>query len=147
MKEPTLQRHAPPMFRPADLPLRKAVGQRRGALLIVEPDVLAQWSMRMYLQPWFEVCSAASVAEAAAELAARPFAALIVWDEFPDRAAERLIAAATKVNPDVLIVRTATGVNRNGASPRIRLLEKPFQLEELARILGIPPAELPASQD
>jgi hypothetical protein len=122
-----------------------AGAQPRGRLLIIEPDPLTRWSMSTYLKRWFEVVALDSV-EAADQLhSAGSVAALIIADELPAEQSRFVEQQARRRNPDLITVHTVTEVAREAASPdeAERRLEKPFELASLARLLGVPEAEIP----
>jgi DNA-binding NtrC family response regulator len=117
---------------------------RRGQVLIVEPDPLTQWSLKMYLGRWFSVDSTSSIASARRILETRPVEALIVSDELPPTALVSLEQRAHSFNARVTIVRIVTDSSKmSHAGPHLGCLEKPFELAQLARLLGIPESELP----
>lgn len=107
--------------------------------------MLTQWSLRSYLGKWFSVDAADSVASAQAILdVLRRVDALIVSGELPSTALAALEQRATSRHPGIAIVRIAT---RSGKacqpSPHVACLEKPFELAQVARLLGISGNELP----
>lgn len=121
-----------------------ASGAGRGQVLIVEPDPLTQWSLRMYLGKWFAVDSANSITGAQQALETRPADALVVSDELPPDALTSLERQAHRLNARITIVRTVTDPSRPGRpGPHSGCLEKPFELAQLARLLGVPEDQLP----
>jgi DNA-binding NtrC family response regulator len=114
----------------------------RGRLLIVDPDPLTLWSLKTFLQRWFEVETAASAENAQRALAENRFDALIVADDLPAGIAAAIENTGCRSNPDLAIVRTVTGDSETTAGPTLRL-EKPFELAKLARLLGVPAHEIP----
>ena len=119
--------------------------RRRGRLLIVEPDPLTRWSMSTYLKRWFEVMTAASFDEAGGLLEASTLEALVVTDGLPADQSRSIGQRARHRNPDVITVRTVTELPASDArlANGEKLLEKPFELARLARLLGVPEAEIP----
>ena len=112
----------------------------RPRLLIVEPEPLLQWSLGTYLSRWFEVFVVESAATAQALLDERPADALIVSDELPDHAAEKVETWARLRNCSVAVIRTVTDSTDEPALPaNTRQLEKPFDLAQLASFLGVTP--------
>lgn len=114
----------------------------RGRLLIVDPDPLTLWSLKTFLQRWFEVETAASAENAEHALAEHDFDALILSDELPAGVAAAIEHTARRSNPDLVTVRTVIGDTETIAGPTLRL-EKPFELAKLARLLGVAAQEIP----
>ena len=113
-------------------------------MLIVEPDPLTQWSLKMYLERWFRVDGTSSVTRAEQVLAARAVDALIVSEELLPAALASLEQRAYDSNAQVAVVRTITDSSKpRRPGPHQGYLEKPFELAQLARLLGIPEAEIP----
>jgi DNA-binding NtrC family response regulator len=106
-------------------------------VLIVEPDRLTRWSMEEYLRARCEVETADSVEVARGLLDAERFDAIVIADDLPHDGANDLEQHARSCNPDLAAVRTVTNVADTGQTggPAI-LLEKPFELVSLARVLG-----------
>lgn len=119
--------------------------RRRGRLLIVEPDPLTRWSMSTYLKRWFKVMTADSFDEAGGLLEASTLEALVVTDGLPADQSRSIGQRARHRNPDVITVRTVTELPTSDArlANGEKLLEKPFELARLARLLGVPEAEIP----
>lgn len=123
--------------RPTELPASEAApapAARR--LLIVDPDWLTQWSVTAYLRRWFEILTVASAERALAALRKHSVHAIVISDECSE--GEQVERFAREQNPDVVIVRTVTGV----APAQLRAthainIEKPFELSELAAALGV----------
>jgi DNA-binding response OmpR family regulator len=112
--------------------------------LIVEPDPLTQWSLKTYLQQWFSVESTDSASGAERILEAHRPDALIVSDDLSPTALAALEERVRGLNPRVAIVRTVTDPSRPlRPGEHAGCLEKPFELAQLARLLGIREGELP----
>jgi hypothetical protein len=119
----------------------------RGQILIVDPDPLTQWSLKTYLARWFGVDSANSIAAALRILETRAVDALVVSDEWPPTGLAALEQRAHSFNARVAIVRTVTDSSKpRPPGPHLGYLEKPFELAQLARLLGVPDAELPGAR-
>jgi DNA-binding response OmpR family regulator len=131
-----------PRQRRRSSPPRSARGAR--TLLVVERDPLTQWSLKTYLQKWFDVRVAPSIAQAARLVNRRRFDALVIFADPAPAAADDLERRARQRNPKLSVVRTVTapGSGRN-SSASSGWLEKPFQLARLARLLGVPDEQLP----
>jgi DNA-binding response OmpR family regulator len=119
-------------------------GTARGQILIVEPDPLTQWSLKAYLQKWFNVDGTSSTSTAQQFLEKHAVDALILSEELPPTALAALEQRAHSFNARVAIIRTVT----DSSFPRrpgshTGYLEKPFELSQLARLLGIPDGQLP----
>jgi DNA-binding NtrC family response regulator len=113
-------------------PLRKV----RRRLLIVEPDRLTRWSIEQYLRSGFDVESADSAAAAQGPLDSGRFDAIVIADDLPDGGADNVEQRARSRNPDVATVRTTTHVSEAAPTTgRTVLLEKPFELTSLGRVL------------
>jgi DNA-binding NtrC family response regulator len=111
-------------------------------LLVVEPDNLTLWSVSTFLRRWFAVDSTASPAGAEHRLRAQPVDALVLSDQLPPAAIDALVELARCANPLVHAVLLVGGAGEPPAAPPATRLEKPFQLSELARCLGVPDTEL-----
>lgn len=118
----------------------------RGRILIVEPDPLRQWSLKTYLGRWFSVDATDSTANAQEILEAGLVDALIVSEGLPPTALVSLEQRAHSLNVRIAIARIATDSSRP-CRPGLQLacLDKPFELAQVARLLGIyenePPCE------
>lgn len=115
-----------------------APASRTENLLVVEPEELVRWSLVTYLGRWFVVFAPESGASAERVLEEKLIDAVIVSDDLGDQAAERIEARARSRNPSVKIVRTLSGpANGNAPLGDAMCLEKPFELSELATLLGV----------
>jgi DNA-binding NtrC family response regulator len=116
----------------------------RGRLLILDKDALARWSLTQYLERWFSVTATDSLDEARRLIARGDVSALVVSDDLPGHQIDAVEDEARRLNPQVTTVRTVTGVlgTKRPTTNSLRL-EKPFQLGDLARLLGVSEAELP----
>jgi DNA-binding response OmpR family regulator len=119
--------------------------RRRGRLLIVEPDPLTRWSMSTYLKRWFEVTTADSADMAGGLLEGKALEAIVVTGELPEDQFRSIEQRARHRNPDVITVRTVTDLADSDAAlaDGEKPLEKPFELAQLARLLGVSDAEIP----
>lgn len=118
--------------------------QTARTLLVVERDQLTQWSLKTYLQRWFDVRVVPSIAQASRLVSRRRFDALVIFAEPAPAEADELERRARRRNPNIAVVRTVTapgGLRRSSA--RSGWIEKPFQLARLARLLGVPDEQLP----
>ena len=115
--------------------------RRFGHILIVEPETLLLWSLTTYLERWYTVHSACMEAAALRILEQHRIAAVVVSDELPQGAADRIAVRVHAANPSAVAVRTVSQrVPENGGSPDSSgalLLEKPFRLSKLAGLLGV----------
>jgi DNA-binding NtrC family response regulator len=112
-------------------------------LLVVEPEELVRWSLVPYLARWFDVFSADSGAAADRILDEQRIDAAVVSDDLSDQAADVIEARVRAQNPCVKVVRVVTSPPPgDGAVPDTPCIEKPFQLSELATLLGVPDAPL-----
>lgn len=115
-------------------------------VLIVERDPLTQWSLKTYLQKWFNVRVAPSIAQATRIVNRKRFDALVIFAEPAPVAADELERRARRRNPNLTVVRTVIapgGPHRQ--STQSDWLEKPFQLARVARLLGVPEEQLPSN--
>lgn len=113
-------------------------------ILVVEPDPLTQWSLRTYLSKWFSIHSTGSLDSARRVLETHAVDVLVVADELPAAAVALLEQCAHNFNARVRIVRTVADLDRpRETGPSRDYIEKPFQLADLARLLGIPDHEIP----
>lgn len=106
-------------------------------LLLVEPDHLLRWSLSTYLNRWFKVITATTVVEASEVVGGTSVAALVVSDSVTDDEAQVLIDRAKKLNAGVRMVRTLTLAPLIEPPNGSRWVEKPFELAEVARALGV----------
>jgi DNA-binding NtrC family response regulator len=129
--------------RPSDL----SPSDDQGRILIVDGDALARWSLVEYLQRWRMVVATGDTAAALAIVAQGDVRTLILSDDLDPGDCDAIQAAAEDQRRDVVTVRTVTNV-RGAKRPRRRckLLEKPFALESLARLVGIGDSSIPSSQ-
>lgn len=111
-------------------------------LLVVEPDRLTQWSIAKFLARWFTIRRTGSVDGARALLREQPVDDLLLSGNLPAGAAEALDAFAREQNPAVRTILMVTGEGEPPRLPGANLIEKPFELSALARLLGVPAAEL-----
>ncbi len=107
-------------------------------VLIVEPEELVRWSLVTYLGKWFAAFSADTQGAADRILDDQRIDALVVSTDLLDQGAEEIQTRARSRNPDVTVVFTSTEPpGEKVCSPATPFLEKPFELSELARLLGI----------
>lgn len=112
----------------------------RPRLLVIEPNPLARWAMSSYLDRWFRPLSVESAEQAETVLAAGGVDAIVVSDDVPREDLHEIEARARKRNQDVRIVHTVCRAELlTEEPPETFLLEKPFDLVRLARMLGIDP--------
>lgn len=115
----------------------------RPAALVVEPDRLTRWSIRTYLEAWFDVRTAATAAEACALARAIPASRLsvaIVAERMPDGTADVVIQTVRECNPQAGIIETVvcpslTDECARTPPPDVKVLEKPFLLDTLGDML------------
>jgi len=107
-------------------------------VLIVEPEELVRWSLVTYLGKWFAAFSADTQVAADRILDDQQIDALVVSTDLLDQGAEEIQARARSRNPSVTVVCTSTKPPAEKVCSRTTpLLEKPFELSELAQLLGI----------
>jgi DNA-binding NtrC family response regulator len=122
----------------AKSPLRDPRPLAGGRVLLVEPDHLTMWSLVTYLQRWFTVESTHCGMEAEKLLRAQPLSAVIVSDQLPGRTAESLLQLAQTLQPPVRTVLMVTGeADAHTCAACSTRIEKPFELADLGRLLGI----------
>lgn len=108
--------------------------------MLAEPEPLLRWSLASYLQRWFEVVIVQTPAEACEVAAGAHVNAAVVSDAWPADGLDQLETALERQDNGVRIVRLVTDQTRSRPSRRREsLLEKPFQLVDLARRLGVTP--------
>lgn len=109
-------------------------------LLIIEPEMLTRWSLVTYLGRWFAVQAADSCESAQVALKGQRVDGVVLSTEFPPWAVQAIERLARKTNPAVRVVRTITQQSQGVDLARGTLmLEKPFKLRDLARLLGVEP--------
>lgn len=111
-------------------------GMSRRRLLLIEPDSLTRWSVQRYLEPWFDVVNATDAAEGDRMIDEDRFDAVVISDTVPLSLVERVEQHVRELNPHVKVVRTVADDTDAGERT---LLEKPFELSQLARLLGVEP--------
>lgn len=109
----------------------------RRVVLLVDPDSLTRWSVKSYLAHWLDVISAESIVHAGELIAGRAVDILILSDDLPEPATSEFIGRVRAENAEVSTIRT--GTRETGAEVRTdaSYLEKPFELAQLGRILGV----------
>ncbi len=118
----------------------KEVGRirRDRSLLIVEPNHLLRWSLVTYLSRWFRVFPAGSLIEANKIFAKGPVDAVVISDELGADDTDALKQKALAGNPLAKIVYVVMSAkNQTESAVEGPALEKPFELEKLARMLGV----------
>ena len=116
----------------------------RRQVLVVEPDKLTEWSLRTYLGKWFSVHSTNSTESAERVLAAHAVDVLVVSGDLSSTALTALEVRAREFHEGVVIVRLVTEPGSPEVEDQAKYrLEKPFALEQLARLLGVSAEELP----
>ena len=110
----------------------------RPRVLVVEPEALLRWSLTTYLDRWFTVFAAESQTAAQHILETDPIEALVVSKDLSDQGAKEVEELARARNPSVRIIGTVTHPSqRNTVAKQDWMLEKPFDLAELAKLLGV----------
>jgi len=119
-----------------------------GRILLVERDELVRWSIGKFMQRWFAIESIESP-NWVEQLAKPPrICGLILSDEVSAIEAAAIQELVRRRLPDVRTVRMTTGTQEaDGLADGTVYLEKPFELSELARVLGVPDDELHAAAD
>jgi|GEM_PF-1252573 DNA-binding NtrC family response regulator len=116
---------------------------QRGRVLLLEPDHLTRWSITTYLCRWFAVETVESSEDAARLVSDEPFDALVLSDRVSDGEVATLHSFAAGQNPRVKTVRTVTAASEpTTAQTSLVQLEKPFQLAQLAQLLGVAQPDL-----
>lgn len=112
--------------------------RRLGYLLVAEPEMLLRWSLATYLSKWFDVFPVDSCEGAQSILDDHAVDGAVFSDEFPSKTVQNLAEQVQLRNPNATIVHTVTnlqdGLPRNRA---IHHIEKPFELADLAALLGV----------
>lgn len=116
----------------------RASDGRIGFLLIVEPEPLLRWSLATYLSKWFDVFPVESREAADRILDDHRVDAAVLSDALPQESVRALSEHVWEQRADAEIVQTVTSLR--AASPpdaTTMLIEKPFELARLARLLGV----------
>jgi len=132
--------HSETRGRESEEPNRGA-GPRNADLVVIEPDVLTRWSLTTYLGQWFCVFAAASVAEGLVYLATRTPDSAVLSDALDPAGLATLESALRRKNPSATIIRLVTNPVGTGIGLRPEMIEKPFRLSEIARMLHAPGAD------
>lgn len=111
----------------------------RRQLLLVEPNDLTRWALSAYLERWFHLISVESAERAEPILARGRVDAIVISDDVPTPALHDLERHAREANQDVRIVHTISRSDAVPDGPDTITLEKPFELDRLARLLGVDP--------
>ncbi len=109
----------------------------RPRVVVIEPDELTRWAVERYLSRWFAVSSVASPSDGEAQLGSDTPDALIVSDDLPEGFPISLEKTARQANPQAIIVHTTTETARRVRNSDALRIEKPFDLAQLARLLGV----------
>ncbi len=116
----------------------KAYQPLRARLLVVEPESLLRWSLVTYLSRYFEIRSVTACDDADEMVRTDRFDAIVISDQIAPGVAANIERQARGRNPAVRIVRTVTDSHGEVEdAARVRWLEKPFRLAELAELLGV----------
>jgi DNA-binding response OmpR family regulator len=107
-------------------------------LLVVEPEALVRWSLGKYLSRWFVVHCVDSRVAAERVLEDHQVDAVIVSFQRSHRLADEVETIARVRNPAVRVIRTCTNASEERpGEPDALYVEKPFELAELAGMLGV----------
>ncbi len=118
---------------------------RAAHLLVVEPEALLRWSLVTYLGQWFKVLSAETKLAAGRILDQHLIDAVVLSDELSERAMDDIESLARSRNPETRVVRTVTTERRDQPlHNETSCIEKPFELMELARLLGVNETNTPS---
>ena len=109
-----------------------------GHLLVVEPEALLRWSLATYLSKWFDVHPTDSPEAALRILDDYRVDGAVISDQLAPGSAPAIAARLGLRNPSATIVYTVTSAETSVAEDRVSLqIEKPFQLADLAALLGV----------
>lgn len=112
--------------------------RRLGSLLVVEPEALLRWSLATYLSKWFDVFPTDSSETALRILDDHNVDGAVISDQLAPESVPDLTARLQLRNPNATIVYTVTNAETSIAENRATLqIEKPFQLADLAALLGV----------
>ena len=119
-------------------PCETAAGRTTRHILVVEPEALVRWSLGKYLSRWFVVHCVESRAAADQVLEDHPIDSVIVSYHRDRRLAEDVEQIARARNQAVRVIRTVTQASEDRPdAPDTLYVEKPFELAELAGMLGV----------
>ena len=114
------------------------INGRTGNLLIVEPDALLRWSLATYLSKWFDVFPTDSSEAALRILGDHRVDGAVISDQLAPGSAPTITTRLGLRDPNVTVVYTVTHAETIAAGDRVILqIEKPFQLADLASLLGV----------
>ena len=115
----------------------------RRTLLVVEPEALLRWSLTTYFSRWFSVHTATSVSNATEMIENTRWSVVVVSDNLADGTPDTVERHARDRDQDTLIVRMVTHRAAGTALPDdAKWLEKPFELSDLAAMVGVQPAAI-----
>lgn len=111
---------------------------RIGHLLIVEPEALLRWSLATYLSKWYDVFPTDSGEAALRILDDHSVDGAVLSDQLAPESARALTLRLQLRNPNATIVYTVTNAETSVAENHVgHQIEKPFQLVDLAALLGV----------
>ncbi|MCH7994550.1 MAG: hypothetical protein IIB57_08905 [Planctomycetes bacterium] len=109
-----------------------------GHLLVVEPEALLRWSLATYLSKWFDVFPTDSREAALRILDDHRVDGAVISDQLAPGSAPAITTRLGLRDPNVTVVYTVTHAETIAAGDRVILqIEKPFQLADLASLLGV----------
>lgn len=109
-----------------------------GRLLVVEPEALLRWSLATYLSKWFDVFPTDSRVTALRILDDHRVDGAVISDQLAPGSAPAITSRLQLRNPSATIVYTVISAETSAVEDRVRLqIEKPFQLADLAALLGV----------
>lgn len=112
--------------------------RRLRSLLIVEPEALLRWSLATFLSKWFDVFPTDSGKAALRILDDHGFDGAIISDQLAPADVPALTAQLQLRSPHATVVYTVTNAATGATENRVSLrIEKPFQLADLASLLGV----------
>lgn len=109
-------------------------------LLLVEPDRLLRWSLVTYLSRWFRVLEAESLPTALSQLKCQTIDAVVLSNELGPADAHAVVRQVLSQDTCARIVRVVTSsYDELPLTTNAAMIEKPFELSQLARLLGVQP--------
>ena len=111
---------------------------RIGHLLVVDPEALLRWSLATYLSKWFDVSPTDCRVAALRVLDSRRVDGAVISDQLAPGSANAITARLRLRHANATIIYTVTNAETNAGEDRDSLhIEKPFQLADLAALLGV----------
>lgn len=121
----------------------QADSTQRPVAFVVEPDPLTCWSVRSFLERWYDVRTARTAGETDLLLEESGPSLLVIAESLPDGSSAPIIRRVLERDRRVRVIETVvppSSGGREAADPggAVTVVEKPFLLDALASVLQLP---------